>query len=925
MKSFALKYKSVAIFLLASAIIGIGYTNCGRVGYSSKLNSEESLGGGNGIFTTPIDTSASCPSGQVAIGLSANYTPICSTPQTVTGSQCPTGTVMVGSGSGSVLCLPSTVYTQTGQICPVGALLVSFTSGGSIVCSSYSSTLTVSCPAGQVLTGLSNNQPVCATLPTNTLVCPTGQYLTGIANGQAQCQNIWWNTISSLSCGNSQQLLGLDSSSQAVCQDLITTVPADQICASGTILKSNATPLVCQSMPAFSTAWMCPTGSYAISVASNKISCQSLPANAKTCPVGQYISGFAAGAVTCTAVTTTLPGVCPVGTYPLGVSNGALICGNFNNTQSNTATCTAGLQALCLIPNGVGTMTCNSDGASYSSCQAFGCLTGYALNGNTCVAMSCTPAQATSCRVANGNGQSICSSSGQPGPCTVSTCDTGYVIQGTSCIAQSCVPGTNTSCRVGAGSGIQTCNTTGTGYGSCTVQTCDAGYTLMNGVCNDSTAPTITLISTPTNPTQGPAANTTFSAMDSGSGLASVTCKLDSQAAAACTTSFGATSLTAGSHTLLITAVDRSGNTSTKTVTWVTDLCTTSPARSCAITNGTGVYRCQGDGSFLNCDVATCNTGYGVSTSTNSCVAVNCSAGYSLVNGACVDNTAPTITVSSKPTSPTIGVSTFTFSVNDLGSQVASVQCKLDSGIYSNCLSPLNLGNLGVGTHTLIIKAQDGAGNESSVTHSWSVVNCNPGSTIACAIPNATAVNTCASDGSGYGACLVTSCAARYQQSGNSCVYVPNGCGLPWGGTIGHGESVTAYQSASVAYNASCVAETRTCNDGTLAGSYSNSGCQVQAPPSELWTWQSEFYQTTCPGLCDGEQRVTCSGSGCPGSDFWSYVPSPPGQRPFGVGQTQTSRPVYLRPYATYVETPVSEPPQYTGGSDGGGDGGGGN
>lgn len=55
----------------------------------------------------------------------------------------------------------------------------------------------------------------------------------------------------------------------------------------------------------------------------------------------------------------------------------------------------------------------------------------------------------------------------------------------------------------------------------------------------------------------------------------------------------------------------------------------------------------------------------------------------------------------------------------------------------------------------------------------------------------------------------------------------PVGCSLPWGGSISHGSSVTAYQSSSVPCGGSCNSQTRSCNNGFLSGSYTNSNCSV--------------------------------------------------------------------------------------------------
>ena len=51
------------------------------------------------------------------------------------------------------------------------------------------------------------------------------------------------------------------------------------------------------------------------------------------------------------------------------------------------------------------------------------------------------------------------------------------------------------------------------------------------------------------------------------------------------------------------------------------------------------------------------------------------------------------------------------------------------------------------------------------------------------------------------------------------------------GQTIAHGGSVTAYAASSVTSPNSCTAQTRTCSNGTLSGSYSYSSCSVTAAP----------------------------------------------------------------------------------------------
>src|SRR5690606_11258501 len=65
------------------------------------------------------------------------------------------------------------------------------------------------------------------------------------------------------------------------------------------------------------------------------------------------------------------------------------------------------------------------------------------------------------------------------------------------------------------------------------------------------------------------------------------------------------------------------------------------------------------------------------------------------------------------------------------------------------------------------------------------------------------------------------------------------GCFLPWSGEIASGQTVTAYSASSVAWNASCstVAQTRTCNDGVLSGSYTHQSCAPATPLNCTRPW----------------------------------------------------------------------------------------
>lgn len=66
--------------------------------------------------------------------------------------------------------------------------------------------------------------------------------------------------------------------------------------------------------------------------------------------------------------------------------------------------------------------------------------------------------------------------------------------------------------------------------------------------------------------------------------------------------------------------------------------------------------------------------------------------------------------------------------------------------------------------------------------------------------------------------------------SGNQTLTIHRSCA--WnGGTISHGQSVTAYQSAFLPHGSTCVSQARICNEGNLSGSYQYASCTVETIP----------------------------------------------------------------------------------------------
>lgn len=78
----------------------------------------------------------------------------------------------------------------------------------------------------------------------------------------------------------------------------------------------------------------------------------------------------------------------------------------------------------------------------------------------------------------------------------------------------------------------------------------------------------------------------------------------------------------------------------------------------------------------------------------------------------------------------------------------------------------------------------------------------------------------------------------------------PVDCSLPWGGTLAHGRSTTAYESASVASTSTCNSQTRSCDNGTLSGSFTHQSCTVSEPVTTCRPWQWDY-----DGWCRGRPQ----------------------------------------------------------------------
>lgn len=145
-------------------------------------------------------------------------------------------------------------------------------------------------------------------------------------------------------------------------------------------------------------------------------------------------------------------------------------------------------------------------------------------------------------------------------------------------------------------------------------------------------------------------------------------------------------------------------------------------------------------------------------------------------------------------------------------------------------------------------------------------VNNGSGVTAYNRVLNGTPGPGCGGMGGGYYPDYCYSCLSetRYCNSGNlsgsytlqSCTSATAAnCTAPWGATVAHGGSVTAYQVIND--RGQCGSETRTCTNGSLSGSYTLQSCTVSTPTCD---WSPCSYYGLRGYLCPLSHNPNCPG-----------------------------------------------------------------
>ncbi|HEX4922906.1 MAG TPA: Ig-like domain-containing protein, partial [Bdellovibrionales bacterium] len=278
----------------------------------------------------------------------------------------------------------------------------------------------------------------------------------------------------------------------------------------------------------------------------------------------------------------------------------------------------------------------------------------------------------------------------------------------------------------------------------------------------DTSLPVVNILTGPAATVNTSTASFTFSATDTGTGVAQIECSLDGGAYAACSSPKTYNGLADGSHTFDLRAVDGAGNvslvasrgwsidTSVPSVTVViapaspTNQVSQTVSGTCSDT-GTGIQAggvlictktsaCSYPGDYLanvNCAAGsyTHNIALAQGTYDIKVVALDGAGNASAPAGTTgvsyvVDTTDPTVNLSGTPTNPSNDVNpSFTFSGTDVGGAgLAGFECELDGGGFTACSSPKAYTGLAAGAHSFSIRAVDGAGNVSGVTtYAWSI------------------------------------------------------------------------------------------------------------------------------------------------------------------------------------------------------------
>ncbi len=246
----------------------------------------------------------------------------------------------------------------------------------------------------------------------------------------------------------------------------------------------------------------------------------------------------------------------------------------------------------------------------------------------------------------------------------------------------------------------------------------------------DTAAPNTTIDTAPTSPSNDNTATFAFSSSEAGS---SFECRVDTAAFASCTTPFTTAALSDGTHTFEVRATDPAGNTDgtpagrtlvidTAAPSTTIDSAPTSPSNDNTATfafsspDATATFQCRVDGGTYG----TCASPFTTAALNDASHTIDIRAidpagniGAAASRTLVIDTAGPVTTINTGPSGATNDTTpTWAFSANEAGVTFA---CRVDTGSFTVCSSPLTLSALNQGPHTFDVRATDAAGNVGAV------------------------------------------------------------------------------------------------------------------------------------------------------------------------------------------------------------------
>ena len=183
-------------------------------------------------------------------------------------------------------------------------------------------------------------------------------------------------------------------------------------------------------------------------------------------------------------------------------------------------------------------------------------------------------------------------------------------------------------------------------------------------------------------------------------------------------------------------------------------------------------------------------------------------------------------------------------------------QKDLSGKVVGKCPGTRMCGPTGLGACTLVaVKPDvcDGIDNDCNGAIDDNASGCGSGQNCIAG----KCVDGCGANNGGcdaHATCSATSggvqckCNAGFSGDGKTCAA---DCALPWGGSLASGQSVTAWQSATVACGGTCASELRTCSNGVLSGSNANAACTAATCSGQCPAITAHFdWGTSSGGPC---------------------------------------------------------------------------